>query len=84
MARPKKSRPAIDVPQTVPDRSLTAEDPLPTIAIRAAGTHQFVYRKMLDGPVGPPLPTTATWCAWSTAMACTSATRSGTAVRRSA
>ena len=41
---------------TVPDRSLTAEEPLPTMAIRAAGTHQFVYRKMLDGPVGAAAP----------------------------
>jgi 23S rRNA (cytosine1962-C5)-methyltransferase len=56
MARPKNPRPAIDVPQAVPDRSLSAEDPLPTIAIRAAGTHQFVYRKMLEGPVGAATP----------------------------
>jgi 23S rRNA (cytosine1962-C5)-methyltransferase len=56
MARPKNPRPAVDAPQPVPDRSLTAEDPLPTIAIRAAGTHQFVYRKMLDGPVGAATP----------------------------
>ena len=26
------------------------------MAIRAAGTHQFVYRKMLDGPVGAATP----------------------------
>jgi 23S rRNA (cytosine1962-C5)-methyltransferase len=56
MARPKNPRPVVDFPQTVPDRSLTAEEPLPTIAIRAAGTHQFVYRKMLDGPVGAATP----------------------------
>ena len=43
------------------------------MAIRAAGTHQFVYRKMLEGPVGRRRhPTTATWCAWSTATACSS------------
>ena len=44
------------LPPRVPDRSLTTEEPLPTIAIRAAGTHQFVYRKMLDGPVGAATP----------------------------
>ena len=26
------------------------------MAIRAAGTHQFVYRKMLEGPVGAATP----------------------------
>jgi 23S rRNA (cytosine1962-C5)-methyltransferase len=56
MARPKNPRPAVDSRQTVPDRSLAAEDPLPTIAIRAAGTHQFVYRKMIEGPVGAAAP----------------------------
>jgi len=40
----------------VPDRSLTPEEPLPTVAIRAAGTHQFVYRKMIEGPVGAAMP----------------------------
>jgi 23S rRNA (cytosine1962-C5)-methyltransferase len=35
---------------------LAAEDPLPAIAIRAAGTHQFVYRKMVGGPVGAAAP----------------------------
>ena len=56
MARPRtlvrrsKRRPR------VPDRSLTAEEPLVTMAIRAAGTHQFVYRKMLEGPVGAAAP----------------------------
>ena len=56
MARPKNPRSAVDAPQSVPDRSLAADDPLPTMAIRAAGTHQFVYRKMLDGPVGAATP----------------------------
>ena len=57
MARPKKPSSAGGrrVPG-VPDRSLTPEEPLPTMAIRAAGTHQFVYRKMLDGPVGAATP----------------------------
>jgi 23S rRNA (cytosine1962-C5)-methyltransferase len=56
MARPKNPRQAVDASPAVPDRSLNAEEPLPTMAIRAAGTHQFVYRKMLDGPVGAATP----------------------------
>ena len=56
MARPKNPRPPVDAPPRVPDRSLTPEEPLPTMAIRAAGTHQFVYRKMLEGPVGAAAP----------------------------
>jgi 23S rRNA (cytosine1962-C5)-methyltransferase len=40
----------------VPDRSLTPEGSLPTMAIRAAGTHTFVYRKMVEGPVGAAAP----------------------------
>jgi 23S rRNA (cytosine1962-C5)-methyltransferase len=35
---------------------LSIEEPLVTMAIRAAGTHQFVYRKMLDGPRGAAAP----------------------------
>ena len=56
MARPKNPRPPVDAPRAVPDRSLTPEEPLPTMAIRAAGTHQFVYRKMVEGPVGAAAP----------------------------
>ena len=56
MARPKNPRPPVDAAPRVPDRSLTPEEPLPTMAIRAAGTHQFVYRKMLEGPVGAATP----------------------------
>ncbi len=56
MARIKTAHPAGDAPPRVPDRSLTPEEPLVTIAIRAAGTHQFVYRKMLEGPVGAATP----------------------------
>src|SRR5262249_48616031 len=56
MARPKSRRQPTESPPAVPDRSLTPEEPLPTIAIRAAGTHQFVYRKMLEGPVGAATP----------------------------
>jgi 23S rRNA (cytosine1962-C5)-methyltransferase len=56
MARPKNPRQAVAAAPAVPDRSLTCDEPLPTMAIRAAGTHQFVYRKMLDGPVGAATP----------------------------
>ena len=40
----------------VPDRSLTPEETLPTMAIRSAGNHTFVYRKMVEGPVGAAAP----------------------------
>jgi 23S rRNA (cytosine1962-C5)-methyltransferase len=36
----------------VPDRSLTPEEHLPVVTIRSAGTHQFVYRKMVERPSG--------------------------------
>ena len=56
MARLKTRRTLVDALPPVPDRSLTPDDPLPTIAIRAAGTHQFVYRKMVAGPLGAAAP----------------------------
>ncbi len=56
MARPRHSRAAVEAAPRVPDRSLTPDGSLPTIAIRAAGTHQFVYRKMVEGPVGAAAP----------------------------
>src|SRR5579883_2073384 len=40
----------------VPDRSLTPVEPLPAVAIRASGSHAFVYRKMVEGPVGAAAP----------------------------
>jgi 23S rRNA (cytosine1962-C5)-methyltransferase len=40
----------------VPDRSLTPDEALPTMAIRASGGHIFVYRKMVEGPVGAAAP----------------------------
>jgi 23S rRNA (cytosine1962-C5)-methyltransferase len=30
--------------------------PLATIAIRSPGQHPFIYRKMIEGPVGEPIP----------------------------
>jgi 23S rRNA (cytosine1962-C5)-methyltransferase len=40
----------------VPDRSLTPDDAIPTMAIRSSGGHTFVYRKMVEGPVGAATP----------------------------
>jgi 23S rRNA (cytosine1962-C5)-methyltransferase len=40
----------------MPDRPLTPAGELPIVAIRAAGHHPFVYRKMVVGPVGPVRP----------------------------
>ena len=56
MGRTRTPRPTVDQPPRIPDRSLTPEEPLVTMAIRAAGTHQFVYRKMVEGPVGAAAP----------------------------
>ncbi len=60
MPRPQPPRPA---PSTrpapaprFPDRSLTPEETLPTMAIRSPGNHTFVYRKMVEGPVGAATP----------------------------
>jgi 23S rRNA (cytosine1962-C5)-methyltransferase len=47
--RPELDRPA---PIDVPDRPLDVEEELPTVAIRSAGQHPFVYRKMTIGPAG--------------------------------
>lgn len=58
MARRSPVRGARDVsPRAiVPDRGLTPEDNLPTMAIRSAGNHTFVFRKMVEGPVGAAAP----------------------------
>jgi 23S rRNA (cytosine1962-C5)-methyltransferase len=56
MARPRAPRKPIDSAPRVPDRGLAPEEPLATVAIRAAGTHQFVFRKMIEGPVGAAVP----------------------------
>jgi 23S rRNA (cytosine1962-C5)-methyltransferase len=53
-AKPKPS--PIEAPARIPDRALTPDLPLPMVAIRSLGTHTFVYRKMVDGPVGPAPP----------------------------
>ena len=54
--QPQRFRAVVDAPARIPDRSLTPEQPLPTMAIRASGIHQFVYRKMVEGPVGAAAP----------------------------
>ncbi|MDR3636648.1 MAG: class I SAM-dependent rRNA methyltransferase [Isosphaeraceae bacterium] len=36
----------------VPDRPLEPSTELPTVAVRAAGNHPFIFRKMVIGPVG--------------------------------
>jgi 23S rRNA (cytosine1962-C5)-methyltransferase len=60
MARPQLPRPAASTRPApaprFPDRSLTPEETLPTMAIRSPGNHTFVYRKMVEGPVGAATP----------------------------
>ncbi|MGP0063846.1 MAG: class I SAM-dependent rRNA methyltransferase [Isosphaeraceae bacterium] len=60
ITRPQRPRAAAGIgqesPARVPDRSLTPEPTLPTMAIRSAGHHTFVYRKMVEGPVGAATP----------------------------
>ena len=57
---PTRSRPDLtsiaEVSAPIPDRPLDPEGDLPTVAVRAAGHHPFVYRKMVDRPrrAGPP------------------------------
>jgi 23S rRNA (cytosine1962-C5)-methyltransferase len=41
---------------TMPDRPLEPAGELPVIAVRAAGNHPYVYRKMVIGPVGSVRP----------------------------
>jgi 23S rRNA (cytosine1962-C5)-methyltransferase len=41
---------------SLPDRPLEPPGELPIVAIRSAGHHPFVYRKMVVGPAGPVRP----------------------------
>jgi 23S rRNA (cytosine1962-C5)-methyltransferase len=41
---------------TMPDRPLEPVGELPVVAVRAAGNHPYVYRKMVIGPVGSVRP----------------------------
>src|SRR3954451_23234702 len=56
MARPTRPRPPRLPQAPTPDRSLAPDGTLPTIAVRAAGQHPFIYRKMIIGPIGPAIP----------------------------
>jgi 23S rRNA (cytosine1962-C5)-methyltransferase len=56
MARSPRTRFPRPQQQAIPDRSLEPESTLPTVSIRASGTHPFVYRKMVIGPQGAGLP----------------------------
>ena len=56
MPRPARTRSPRPTPATIPDRGLEPEASLPTVSIRAAGTHPFVFRKMIIGPKGASLP----------------------------
>jgi len=40
----------------MPDRPLDPAGELPVIAVRAAGNHPFIFRKMVIGPVGGVRP----------------------------
>ncbi len=58
---PRPTRPPVPLPASipkieVPDRPLRVSGDLPTVAIRSAGHHPFVYRKMVAGPIGPAWP----------------------------
>ncbi len=55
MPRPERTPPQ-PPPNAMPDRSLTPEGELPTVAVRSAGLHPFVYRKMVIGPTTPARP----------------------------
>jgi 23S rRNA (cytosine1962-C5)-methyltransferase len=55
---PRRSRTVLDdgPASTLPDRSLEPPGELPVVAVRAAGNHPFIYRKMVVGPVGRMRP----------------------------
>ena len=55
MPRPD-SPPAPALLEQIPDRTLDAPAAPPTVAVRSAGHHPFVYKKMVIGPVGPVRP----------------------------
>src|SRR5437588_527515 len=58
MARRSRSpvAPTAAAASAMPDRPLEAAGELPVVAVRAAGNHPFVYRKMVIGPVGNVRP----------------------------
>lgn len=52
MPRPRRLVAPLESTARVPDRTLAPQENLPVVTIRSAGTHQFVYRKMVERPVG--------------------------------
>jgi 23S rRNA (cytosine1962-C5)-methyltransferase len=58
MARRPRPSPPTDLPPpiAIPDRPLEPPAELAMVAVRAAGNHPFVFRKMVIGPVGPVRP----------------------------
>ena len=58
MARrsPPDPGPSATLTLGMPDRPLDPAGELPVVAIRAAGNHPFIYRKMVIGPVGGVRP----------------------------
>ena len=56
MARPRPPQRSPPRAPDIPDRPLEPAGELPTVAVRAAGNHPFVYRKMVIGPVGATRP----------------------------
>jgi 23S rRNA (cytosine1962-C5)-methyltransferase len=56
MARRPRSSVAPTTPVPVPDRPLETSGELPTVAVRAAGQHPFIFWKMVIGPVGAVRP----------------------------
>ncbi len=54
MSRHPRMPTALNVPpMAIPDRTLDPAGDLPIVAVRAAGNHPFVYRKMIIGAAGP-------------------------------
>jgi 23S rRNA (cytosine1962-C5)-methyltransferase len=52
MPRPSLIASSTPIPAPLPDRSLDPEAELPTVVIRSAGLHPFIYQKMVVGPTG--------------------------------
>ena len=57
MVRRPRSTQDAPVRIEIPDRPLEPLGALPTLAVSATGSHPFVYRKMVIGPVGAIRPT---------------------------
>src|SRR5512135_44623 len=56
MARWPRPPQEVSARADIPDRPLEPPSELPTVAVRAAGNHPFIYRKMVVGPVGANRP----------------------------